>query len=559
MKRTMYISMLTAALMGGQVLAQDVTLTQIEGAKYYTVDEFGNVTDPYGYVGSYGNGTEATGAEVSLLPGGDSAIDLTGMSVFGAYATATSGKPVYNNKVTMSGGEVCTVVGACAVALPDSTAYSNTVIINGGAVKTVYGALSDTADVIGNVVIVSGGTVSCKLTAGDSGSGAVRDNRVYLLGLGGSATIADAQGNEASYTGSSGLVLGTVAAGTCYTGETSNNSIDLYGYGVTATNVTKTQNLNFHLVDAQAGDGASPALTLTGTHKSQAFDLTGMEFAIDANDVSDWNQFVGKDIILAQTQQGITGFGDLPNRKVNVTIDGQTYDNKAVLTLGNGGKDLCLKVLSSDTEILQSDASKQAGSAKVSSLNKEDGLALLQKLELKENAIAGQGQDASMADGLKIESEADLLIEKMTITSNNSISVGSNTITLKDVTIDLSAATYELVENVCWYDLSGLFHCEVDMDKVTFDASDLVLPEGLDSAVVGVGFKFEDSATGVPGVTPLGSNLQVNIGERMLSAAEIQGNTVLFKGLVSGNVPEPATGTLSLLALAALAARRRKK
>lgn len=92
------------------------------------------------------------------------------------------GKPVYNNKVTMSGGEVCTVVGACAVALPGSTAYNNTVIINGGTVKTVYGALSDTADVIGNVVIVSGGTVSCKLTAGDSGSGAVRDNRVYLLG-----------------------------------------------------------------------------------------------------------------------------------------------------------------------------------------------------------------------------------------------------------------------------------------------------------------------------------------------------------------------------------------
>lgn len=558
MKRTMYISMLTAALMGGQVLAQDVTLTQIEGAKYYTVDEFNNVTDPYGYVGSYGNGTEATGAEVSLLPGGESAKDLTGMSVFGAYATATSGKPVYNNKVTMSGGEVCTVVGACAVALPDSTAYSNTVIINGGAVKTVYGALSDTADVIGNVVIVSGGTVSCKLTAGDSGSGAVRDNKVYLLGQGGKATIADAQGNKASYTGSSGLVLGTVAAGTCYTGETSNNSIDLYGYGIAATNVTKTQNLNFHLVDAQADDSASPALTLTGTSKSQVFDLTGMEFAIDAEAVNDWTQFEGKDIVLAHSQQVITGFGD-SSRKVNVTIDGQTYDSKAVLTLGNGGKDLCLKVLGGNTEILQNGQSKEAGNAKVSSLNKEDGFALLHKLELGENEITGQGQDASMADGLMIESESDILIKKMTITPNNSISVGTNTITLQDVTIDLSTATYELIDNVCWYDLSGVFHCGVDMENVTFDVSDLVLQEGLDSDTVGVGFKFEDAAAGVPGVTPWGSNLQVNIGERMLSAAEIQGNTVLFKGSVSGNVPEPATGTLSLLALAALAARRRKK
>lgn len=554
MKRTMYISMLTAALMGGQVLAQDVTLTQIEGAAYYTKDNLGNVTDPYGYVGSYGNGTEATGAEVSLLPGGESAIDLTDMSVFGGYATKTSGKPVYDNKVTMSGGAVGTVVGACAVELPGSTAYNNTVIINGGAVKTVYGALSDTADVIGNVVIVSGGTVSCKLTAGDSGSGAVRDNRVYLLGQDGSATIAGA-----SYTGTAeGLVLGTVAAGSSYTGETSNNSIDLYGYGIAATNVKNAQNLNFHLVDAQADGCASPALTLTGTSKSQVFDLTGMEFAIDAEAVNDWTQFEGKDIVLAHSQQVITGFGD-SSRKVNVTIDGQTYDSKAVLTLGNGGKDLCLKVLGGNTEILQNGQSKEAGNAKVSSLNKEDGFALLHKLELGENEITGQGQDASMADGLMIESESDILIKKMTITPNNSISVGTNTITLQDVTIDLSTATYELIDNVCWYDLSGVFHCGVDMENVTFDVSDLVLPEGFDSDTVGVGFKFEDAAAGVPGVTPLGSNLQVNIGERMLSAAEIQGNTVLFKGLVSGNVPEPATGTLSLLALAALAARRRKK
>ncbi len=553
--------MMAAAFLGGQVLAQDVTLTQIEGATYYTTDDLGNKTDPYGYVGSYGNGTEATDAAVSLLPGGDSAnaLDLTGMTVFGGYATETSGQPVYNNKVTMSGGAVGTVVGACAVALPGSTARNNTVIISGGSVNTVYGAMSDTADVTGNVVIVSGGTVACKLTGGDSGSGAVSNNRVYLLGQGGSATIEDAQGNKATYTGSSDLVLGTVAAGSSYTGETSNNSIDLYGYGVTATNVKKTQNLNFHLVDAQAGDSASPALTLTGTSKSQVFDLTGMDFAIDATDVSNWGQFEGKNIILAQAQQVITGFGDISTRKVNVTIGGETYDSKAVLTLGNGGKELCLKVLSSDTKVLKNEDSTQAGSAKVSSLNKEDGLGLLQKLELAENTITGQGQDASMADGLKIESEADLLIEKMTITSNNSISVGSNTITLKDVTIDLSSATYELVENVCWYDLSGLFHCEVDMDKVTFDASDLVLPEGLDSAIVGVGFKFEDSATGAPGVTPVGSNLQVNLGELTLSAAEIQGNTVLFTGLVSGNVPEPATGTLSLLALAGIAVRRRRK
>lgn len=545
--------MMAAALLGGQVLAQDVTLTQIVGAEYYTVDEFNNVTDPYGFVGSYGNGTEATGAEVSLLPGGDSAIDLTGMSVFGAYATATSGKPVYNNKVTMSGGEVCTVVGACAVELPGSKAYNNTVIINGGTVKTVYGALSDTADVTGNVVIVSGGTVSCKLTAGDSGSGAVRDNKVYLLGQEGRATIADV-----TYTGSTeGLVLGTVAAGSSYTGETSNNSIDLYGYGITATNVKNAQNLNFHLVDAQADSGTSPALSLTGTSKSQVFDLTGMEFAIDANAVSNWDQFVGKDIILAHSEQVIKGFGD--SRKVDVTIGGETCDSKAVLTLGPGGKDLCLKVLGGNTEILQNEQSKQAGNAIVSSLNKEDGFALLHKLELGENEITGQGQDASMADGLMIESESNILIKKMTITPNNSISVGTNTITLQDVTIDLSTATYELIDNVCWYDLSGVFHCGVDMENVTFDVSDLVLQEGFDSDTVGVGFKFEDAAAGVPGVTPLGSNLQVNIGERMLSAAEIQGNTVLFKGLLSGNVPEPATGTMSLLALAALAARRRRK
>lgn len=147
------------------------------------------------------------------------------------------------------------------------------------------------------------------------------------------------------------------------------------------------------------------------------------------------------------------------------------------------------------------------------------------------------------------------MIKGMTITADNKISVGQNTITLNDVTIKLSQASYDIVDGVYYFNLSDLFHCSVDMADVTFDASDLSLPEGFNTETNGISFKLGDAKlTAVTADRDI-SLLMGDYGSRTMSI-DNQGRPV-FTALVP--TPKPTTGTLSLLSLAALAARRRRK
>ena len=180
---------------------------------------------------------------------------------------------------------------------------------------------------------------------------------------------------------------------------------------------------------------------------------------------------------------------------------------------------------------------------------------LLKELSVSDGLIAGTDRQSSLADGLEIESTANLMIKSMTITADNKISVGQNTITLNDVTIKLSQTSYDIVDGVYLFNLKDLFHCDVDMAEVTFDASALELPKGFDPEKNAISFNLGDArltdATAQENITLL----MGRYGSQTMSI-DAQGRPV-FKNLVE--TPEPATGTLSLLALAALAARRRKK
>lgn len=180
---------------------------------------------------------------------------------------------------------------------------------------------------------------------------------------------------------------------------------------------------------------------------------------------------------------------------------------------------------------------------------------LLKELTVSENEIIGTGRATSLADGLEIQSESDLLIKSMTITADNKISVGQNTITLNDVTIKLSQTSYDIVDGVYLFNLKDLFHCDVDMAEVTFDASALELPKGFDPEKNAISFNLGDArltdATAQENITLL----MGRYGSRTLSIDE-QGRPVFTK---LADTPEPTTGTLSLLALAALAARRRRR
>ncbi len=178
--------------------------------------------------------------------------------------------------------------------------------------------------------------------------------------------------------------------------------------------------------------------------------------------------------------------------------------------------------------------------------------ALLEMMSVTAGLIAGSDRRASLADGLHIESTADLMLKNMTITADNEIHVGSNAITLNQVTINLSTAKYELVGSDYYFQLHDLINCDLVMQNVLLDASDLTLPEGYDPATTSVVFDFGDDVT-----IKQATGLDMRLGNYLsLSSAYNEHGQVIFTKLVP--TPEPTTGTLGLLSLAVLAARRRK-
>ena len=185
---------------------------------------------------------------------------------------------------------------------------------------------------------------------------------------------------------------------------------------------------------------------------------------------------------------------------------------------------------------------------------------LLKELSVSNGLIAGTDRCTSLADGLYIESTADLMIKNMTITANNELHAGymllplpTNIVTLNQVTIDLSEANVTRVGSDYYFQVQSLINCTLGMDDVVFDASGLELPTGFDPGVNGIGMDFGTDVTIDPQTA---RNLTLLMGGDWSQTMSLVDGKPVFTALVP--TPEPTTGTLSLLALAALAARRRK-
>ncbi|MCQ2372030.1 MAG: PEP-CTERM sorting domain-containing protein [Akkermansia sp.] len=313
-----------------------------------------------------------------------------------------------------------------------------------------------------------------------------------------------------------------------------------------------TQILNFHLVDGLA-TAEAPVLALSGTDQYwHKFNMAEFSLGIIADDVTDWGVLAGRTVTLVESQLAITGFGSTPYKVVDVTKTGQSA-SKGILTMGNEGKELRLKVLRPGTEVLAPGDSRQAGSATITAL-KENEPGLLDNLTLDTDTILGAGRAASLADGLKIQSDADLMIKNMTITANNEIHVGENTITLRDVTIKLSEDYFDRenpVDGVYYFKLQDLFHCDVEFNNVVFDATDLTLPQGFDPSKDAIGLDFGNEVN-----IDMTDGMYLHMGGDWSQTMSLVDGKPVFTKLVP--TPEPATGGLSLLGLGLLAGRRRK-
>ena len=324
MKNTLYLSILAAALMGGQVFAAEAIPTAVKG---YTDLIFSS------YYGVYNQSGDASGGNV-IVSYSETGTDLSKASVYGGNSMPAAAS---SNKVTMTGGQVRWLYGGNG----STEATGNTVIMTGGSAEQVYGGTGDamnTGVASGNVAIVAGDCIVSNTLCGGSVpmGAAANDNKIYLVGKGATATIADAQGKTATYTG------GEISVKSIYGGQCSNtstgNSLDIYGTGITASGmVANMQILNFHIAGALAV-ADDPMFTSTF---AIPLNLTGVTLGFCSDDVQDWSAFDGKSITLVDAAKAITvGEGSLGDVEIK-GADGATVAT-ATLGLANSNKSLVM-------------------------------------------------------------------------------------------------------------------------------------------------------------------------------------------------------------------------
>ncbi len=268
MKKTIYITMLAAALLGGQVFAE-VTGTAVEGCEQTSGNQ---------YCGRNSETDSVTGGNVTIKADNKGEVP--------------NNAQVYGGRSNAKGGN----------------ASSNTVVMSGGKVALVCsGFTAGEANAVNNVAIVTGGTITGTLYAAFDNKGTAKNNKIHLVGKGASnVSIADAQGIISTYTGgTAGISLGSVqVASVGTTGTAEGNSIDIYGIGITAKSISKMQILTFNITANQlTGQNSEAALSLTST--SMALNLEGVTLQVNDLDVQSWTP--GTSITLVQAETAIEG------------------------------------------------------------------------------------------------------------------------------------------------------------------------------------------------------------------------------------------------------------
>ena len=249
MKKTYFITMITAALMGSAYANTDCN-----------TDPGATQSSPPDYVyGTYADTGEASGGSVGVFEVETGGYESLG-SVYGGYVD-DSGNAT-GNTVDMTGGYVRSYVfGGYVYDTGDVT--DNTVTMNGGYVHDDVngGYVYDTGDATGNAVNMTGGQVNSGVYGGETNSGNATGNTVTMTGgevgddvYGGCTYSGNASDNTVTMTG--GEVGGDV-----YGGET--NSGNATGNTVTMTD-GQVNGYVFGGCVQDTGDATGNTVTMTG-------------------------------------------------------------------------------------------------------------------------------------------------------------------------------------------------------------------------------------------------------------------------------------------------------
>lgn len=305
MKHTLFIAILTTVLTYAQVFA-DIIYTVVEGNVGYD--------RPYMLAKAYKSSTEKGDIDGMSLTIRAPEQSETGRNL-SEYIVIAAYRQVFTDELHDERGHV----------------ENNTLVMMGGAVNKLWGAATyaRSSYAQGNSVVMSGGTVFDSVVGGYSGwyAAQANQNAVYLVGKGGKATIKGVE-----YTGSdSGIQInGAVQAGVSENADSTSNSLDIYGTGISAGSIdTKsTQILNFHIAEAQLSLGSTPMITL-----AKELDLTnfliptdeapspGLALSFDAMDNMKWKP--GASVTLVSDALGIKIDDSLLNKEYNIYQNGK--------------------------------------------------------------------------------------------------------------------------------------------------------------------------------------------------------------------------------------------
>lgn len=233
----------------------------------------------------------------------------------------------------------------------------------------------------------------------------------------------------------------------------------------------------------------------------------------------------------------------------------------AALDSNNGttyvGRDIAGSVSATSIDFIETDPETFAEVAALTVTNGSgEREAVLKKLSVDAQAIAGVSMEESFLGNADVESLGNLSLSNLTLdTSSTFASSDGGIVTLDNVVITLPTDTQPDEKGIYTFDLSGMFtdFSQVNFDNVYLDASAIyggVLPE---DQWINVNFNLGDQTAYEI------RNISVLLGEGLMTGErrDYDNANMMFYG--AKQIPEPTSGTLSLLAFAALAARRRRK
>lgn len=238
---------------------------------------------------------------------------------------------------------------------------------------------------------------------------------------------------------------------------------------------------------------------------------------------------------------------------IGVDLSGDATDSKGGATFTNEDGSKSTQILAaSDTVKPHTPEYTKDGSFDQFTHYAERTPATMENVTVNVNEIAGVSAKTSSVTGADIVSNGDLLMKSLTLDASDTIKTTSGDINMTNTVIKLKDFSHStaVVEGGTQYifDLSETLTAgTLTLNNVVFDTT------GMGDLNIGE----NDSVLITFAPTVVLTDAQLSKGADTNLRGELQGkNAVIFNG---GNLaPEPATATLSLLALAALAARRKR-